>query len=433
MIKVIASAWAILLGLMLLQVGNSLQGSLMGVRGGIEGFNTFQLSLIASAYFLGFLFGSRLAPAMIRRVGHVRVFAALGSFISAALILYPVLTDAYAWMALRVIIGFSLSGVYVTAESWLNNSATNETRGQALSAYMMVQMVGLIMGQGLLNLGDPSGFILFIIPSVLVSLSFAPILLAVAPTPAFDTTRPMSLLQLYRKSPLGFVGMILLGFVFSAQFGMSSVYGTEAGLSVGQISVFVSAFFVGAIVLQYPIGWFSDRMDRRVLIFLVAAGGAVSSLGGLLFGGQFEFLIASALLTGGLAQPLYALLIAYTNDYLDVEDMAAASGGLVFINGLGAIAGPPTLGWMMQVTGPSGFWLFLVVIMSIMAVYCGWRMTRRQSAYAEGAEDYEAVPYAAIMPTASPVALETAQELYAEAAEELAEADTTEDEGTTAA
>ena len=142
MIKVIASAWAILLGLMLLQVGNSLQGSLMGVRGGIEGFSTFQLSLIASAYFLGFLFGSRMAPAMIRRVGHVRVFAALGSFISAALILYPVLTDAYAWMALRVIIGFSLSGVYVTAESWLNNSATNETRGQALSAYMMVQMVG---------------------------------------------------------------------------------------------------------------------------------------------------------------------------------------------------------------------------------------------------------------------------------------------------
>jgi len=427
--QVIASAWAILLGLMLLQVGNSLQGSMMGVRGGIEGFSTFQLSLIASAYFLGFLFGSRLAPGMIRRVGHVRVFAALGSFISAALILFPVLTDAYAWMALRVIIGFSLSGVYVTAESWLNNSATNETRGQALSAYMMVQMVGLVMGQGLLNFGDPSGFILFIIPSVLVSLSFAPILLAVAPTPAFDTTRPMSLMQLYRKSPLGFVGMILLGFVFSAQFGMAAVYGTMAGLSVQQISIFVSAFFMGAMVLQYPIGWLSDRMDRRVLIFLVAAGGALSSTGGLAFGERFAFLIASALLTGGLAQPLYALLIAYTNDYLDVEDMAAASGGLVFINGLGAIAGPPTLGWMMQITGPSGFWLFLVVAMSIMAVYCGWRMTRRQSAYAEGAEDYEAVPYAPIMPTASPVALETAQELYAEASEDLAEADLTEEEG----
>ena len=221
--QVIASAWAILLGLMLLQVGNSLQGSLMGVRGALEGFNTLQLSLIASAYFVGFLGGSRLAPRMIRRVGHVRVFAALGSFISAVLILYPVLTNPYAWMALRVILGFSLSGVYVTAESWLNNASSNDTRGQALSAYMLVQMVGLVLGQGLLNFGDPSGFVLFIIPSVLVSLSFAPILLAVQPTPSFEETRPMSLGTLYKKSPLGFVGMILLGFVFSAQFGEAEI------------------------------------------------------------------------------------------------------------------------------------------------------------------------------------------------------------------
>ncbi|WP_071674948.1 MFS transporter [Nioella nitratireducens] len=420
--QVIASAWAILFGLMLLQVGNSLQGTLMGVRGGIEGFTTFQLSLIASAYFGGFLFGSRLAPRMIRRVGHVRVFAALGSFISAALILYPVWTDPYVWMALRVLIGFSLSGVYVTTESWLNNSATNETRGQALSAYMLVQMVGLVLGQGLLNLGDPSGFVLFIIPSVLVSLSFAPILLAVAPTPAFETTRPMSLLQLYKNSPLGFVGMILLGFVYSAQFGMAAVYGTEAGLSVVQISMFVSAFFIGGIVFQFPVGWLSDRMDRRILIFFVALLGAMSGALGFLFGDMFEILLVVAVLTGGLAQPLYALLIAYTNDYLEVEDMAAASGGLVFINGLGAIAGPPVLGWLMGRIGPSGFWLFLAITLAVMAGYGGWRMTRRQSVYA-GSDDYESVSYTPIMPSASPVIVETAQELYAEATEEMAEAE----------
>lgn len=426
--QVIASAWAILLGLMLLQVGNSLQGSLMGVRGSIEGFTTYQMSLIASAYFLGFLGGSRLAPFMIRRVGHVRVFAALGSFISAALILYPVLADAYAWMVLRVIIGFSLSGVYVTAESWLNNSATNETRGQALSAYMLVQMVGLVLGQGLLNFGDPSGFVLFIIPSVLVSLSFAPILLAVAPTPSFATTRPMSLIQLYRNSPLGFVGMILMGFVFSAQFGMSAVYATQAGMSVREISMMVSAFFIGGLVFQYPIGWMSDRMDRRVLIFFVALAGAVSALIGYFFDQVFEAVLLSALLTGGLAQPMYALLIAYTNDYLEVDDMAAASGGLVFINGLGAIAGPPAVGWLMGMTGPKGFWLFLSITLAMMAAYGGWRMTRRQSAYASEAEDYDAVPYSQIMPTASMVAVETAQELYAEASEEMAEDGDTEEE-----
>jgi len=207
MINVARASWALLLGMFLLQIGNGLQGSLMGVRGAIEGFSTFEISLIASAYFVGFLGGSRLAPKFIARVGHVRVFAALGSLISAVLVTYPVLTDPWAWMALRVVIGFSLSGVYVTAESWLNNASTNETRGQSLSAYMMVQMLGLVGAQGILSAGDPSGYLLFIIPSVLVSLSFAPILLSVSPAPAFAASRPMSLRQLYDASPLGVIGM----------------------------------------------------------------------------------------------------------------------------------------------------------------------------------------------------------------------------------
>ncbi len=415
--QVIASAWAILLGLMLLQVGNSLQGSLMGVRGAIEGFSTFHLSLIASGYFLGFLFGSRMAPHMIRRVGHIRVFAALGSFISATLILYPVFTDAYAWMALRVVIGFCLSGVYVTTESWLNNAATNETRGQALSAYMLVQMVGFIMGQGLLNFGDPSGYILFIIPSVLVSLSFAPILLAVAPTPAFETTRPMSLRELYTITPLGFVGMLMMGFIFSAQFGMAAIYGTQAGFGVGQISLLVSSFFVGGLVFQYPIGWLSDRMDRRILVFFVALICGIAAIVGFFAGNNFSLLLGVGVVSGGMAQPLYSLLIAYTNDYLEVDDMAAASGGLVFINGLGAIAGPPSVGWLMSVIGPSGFWAFMAIVLLLLTAYAGWRMTQRASVYAEE-DDYDAVSYSMVMPTGTSVAVETAQELYAEATEE---------------
>ena len=156
MITVIRSAWALLLGMFLLQVGNGLQSSLMGVRGAIEGFSTFHLSLIGSAYFLGFLGGSSFAPKFIARVGHVRVFAALASFISAIVIAFPIVSDPYVWMILRVGIGFCLSGVYVTAESWLNNSATNETRGQSLSAYMLMQMMGLVAAQGILASGDPS-------------------------------------------------------------------------------------------------------------------------------------------------------------------------------------------------------------------------------------------------------------------------------------
>ena len=261
---------------------------------------------------------------------------------------------------------------------------------------------------------------MFIIPSVLVSISFAPILLSIAPTPAFDNTKNMSLRELYTVSPLGFVGMMLLGGVFSAQFGMSAVYATQVGMSVGQISVFVSAIFVGAMILQYPIGWVSDRMDRRLLIMVVAASASLASFGGMVTS-SFEALVVAAFVMGGMANPLYALLIAYTNDYLQPEDMAAASGGLLFINGLGAIAGPIFVGWAMTTFGPSSFWAVILVLMAAMALYAAYRMTQRASAYADEADDYDAVSYAPIGPGASPVFVEAAQEYYVEVAEEMSD------------
>ncbi len=413
MIQVLRSSWALLLGILLLMIGNGLQGSLIGIRGSIENFSTGELSIITSAYFAGFLFGSRMAPEMIRRVGHVRVFAALGSFISAVLILYPTITEPWAWILLRVIFGFSFSGVYVTAESWLNNASSNETRGQALSLYLMAQMVGIISSQALLNVADPAGFVLFVIPSVLVSLSFAPILLSATKTPTFETTKPMSIREIYDFSPLGFVGMFLLGAIFAAQFGMASIYGTAAGLTVAQISGFVSAIFIGGLVFQYPFGWFSDRMDRRVLVLVAAVGGSLSGLLGWFSGGTFELLLLSGFLMGGMSNPLYALLIAYVNDYLGTDDMAAASGGLIFVNGLGAILGPVVTGWAMTIVGPSGFWIYLSLISALLAGYAAYRMTQRQSAYAEE-DDYDAVSYAPIFPTGTAIAAEAAQEYYAE-------------------
>lgn len=413
MLQVLKSSWALLLGMGLLMVGNGLQGTLLGVRGQMEGFSTLEMSVVMSAYFVGFLGGSRLAPEMIRRVGHVRVFAALASFISAVLILYPTLANPYAWILGRVIIGFCFSGVYVTAESWLNNAATNETRGQSLSLYMIVQMSGIVTAQGLLLVADPSGFILFVIPSILVSISFAPILLSVQPTPAFDATKPMAIAELVRTSPLGCVGMFLLGGVFSAQFGMSAVFGAEAGLSLSQISLFVATFYIGALLIQYPLGWLSDRMDRRVLIIAVSLGGGIGGLIGLFFGQLYGLLLVAAFLVGGMTNPLYSLLIAYVNDFLDADDMAAASGGLIFINGLGAIAGPVLTGWIMGLAGPYGYFLLLALLMFALTIYGSWRMTVRPAPSVE-----ETSTYAPLYPTSSVVAVEAAQEYAQHMAEE---------------
>ncbi len=413
MIQVLGSSWALLLGMLLLMVGNGMQGTLLGIRGGIEGFSTIEMSVVMSAYFVGFLGGSKLAPEMIRRVGHVRVFAALGSMISAVLVLYPAFAHPAAWTLERVIIGFCFSGVYVTAESWLNNAATNENRGKALSLYMIMQMLGIVTAQAILVTGEPSGFILFVIPSVLVSIAFAPILLSISPTPSFHATKPMTLLQIWRISPLGCVGMFLLGGVFSAQFGMAAVYGTERGLSVGQISGFVSAIYIGALVLQYPIGWMSDRIDRRVLITSAAAIGALASIFALFFAETFTFLLAAGFVLGGMSNPLYALLIAYVNDYLEHEDMAAASGMLIFVNGIGAIAGPLLTGWIMGAMGPQGFWLYISILMGGLTGYALWRMTRRPAVPA-----HDTGSYAPVSMAASPVAVELAQDLFIEAAQD---------------
>ena len=410
MVKVFIASWALFLGMFMLMVGNGLQGTLLGIRGGIEDFSTFEMSIVMSAYFAGFLGGSRLAPDMIRRVGHVRVFAALGSTISAVLILYPVLAEVWAWTLGRVVIGFCFSGVYVTAESWLNNAATNENRGQSLSIYMLAQMSGIVVAQGILSLGDVEGYVLFIIPSVLVSLAFAPILLSVQPTPAFDTTRPMRLRNLVETSPLASVGMFLLGGVFSAQFGMVAVYGTQAGLSVGQISLLVSVIYIAALLAQYPIGWLSDLMDRRLLIIAVSAAGGLGAILAGLFGSQFTMLLVGAALVGGMSNPLYALLIAYANDFLEHDEMPAASAGFIFINGVGAIMGPILIGWVMGVFGEAAFWFVIAVLMLAMVAYGLLRMLQRPSDTT--VEDQ--VSYAPVMASASPVAMDIAQEIYIE-------------------
>lgn len=410
MIPVLRTSWPLFLGMFMLMVGNGLQGTLLGVRGGVENFSTFHMSLVMSGYFVGFLGGSRLAPEMIRRVGHVRVFAALGSTISAVLILYPVLVEVWAWTLGRVVIGFCFSGVYVTAESWLNNSASNENRGQALSIYMIVQMGGIVFAQYIMSQGDVSGYILFIIPSVLVSLAFAPILLSISPTPAFDATKPMRLKNLIETSPLASVGMFLLGGVYSAQFGMVAVFGTEAGLSVGQISFLVSVIYIAALVAQYPIGWFSDRMDRRVLIVGASALGGIGGVIAMLMGSNFTMLLVGAALIGGMSNPLYALLIAYANDFLEHDEMPAASAGFIFINGIGAILGPIIIGWVMGAYGTYAFWGIVAFLMLAMAAYGVLRMVQRPvSVHVE-----DTVSYTPVGPASSPVAVEVAQELYIE-------------------
>jgi MFS family permease len=225
-----------------------------------------------------------------------------------------------------------------------------------------------------------------------------PILLAPVPAPAFDSTKRLPFADLFRISPLGCVGMLLTGGVFSAMFGMAAVWGAQEGLTLREISIFVGALYVGGLVLQYPIGLASDRMDRRMLIMGLSALAAVVMLVATFVPLPFPALIVVALLLGGITNPVYALLIAHTNDFLSREQMAAASAGLIFLNGFGAIFGPTATGWMMETAGPRGFFLFIGILYIALTTYALFRMTRRAAPAVSGA-------FRGVTPTASPLAV----------------------------
>ena len=321
-------------------------------------------------------------------------------------------------LPLLLVIGFCFAGLYIVVESWLNDAATNETRGKVLSAYMIAQTLGIIGAQGLLTLGDAATSALFIGASILVSISFAPILLSISPVPVAEVARPMSLRKLFVGSPLGTVGIFLLGSVYATQSGMAAVFGTQIAMTAPQISLFVAMLFGGALLLQYPIGWLSDRMDRRKLIFGASVLGAISCAAAWMAGDGLWFLMAAAFLAGGVTTPLYALFLAYTNDALSTEDMPAASGGLVLTFGIGAILGPLVTGWAMEYMGPFAFWLVLCATFGAIALYALYRMTKRATVPVDQTESYLGV-----VPTASPVAVEAAGAWSAEQADAAQEVD----------
>ena len=390
-------------------IGNGLHGTLLGIRGAIEGFSPLVLSYIISAYYLGVLGGSRFAPHMIKRVGHVRVFAALASMISAAFIGFVLFLDPISWFFFRLFIGFGFSGVYVVCESWLSDASTNDTRGKTLSLYVTVQMLGILLGQYLLNFGDPSTFVLFAFISILVSVSFAPILLSVAPVPSFSTTKLMSLKELYSVSPLGFISSILLGGVMSTLSGMSPVYGTELKFSVSEISAIVGASFASGMVLQYPVGWLSDRVDRRLLLISMALLCVVGIIFSQLFSSSFRTVFCLFVLCGGMSWPMYSLVIAYTNDFVGPEKFAATSGGLLFVGGISATIAPVVVGQLMSFYGPASFFITIAVLHLSIALYGIYRVGQRSNKALESTTNFTT-----IMPQATTVAIETAQEIAIE-------------------
>ncbi len=372
--SVAAATWALFLGLGLVMVGNGLNSSLLGVRSETEGFGLGVTGLIMASYFVGFLAGTSYTEYALKKVGHIRVFAALASGASSVVLVQALYVQPVTWAVLRFLFGACMAGIYVVVESWLNDLATNETRGRILSVYMIVTMTGIGLGQLMLNIDDISGFRLFILVSVLVSVSLVPVTLSATSSPPLAVPEPMGTRRLLGLVPTGVVVAFWDGAATGALVGMGAVYASSVGMSAGRISVFLTAPLLGAVIFQWPIGWLSDRYPRRGVMFGVATTGVLAALAPLLVDdGSAAALVAMTVL-GAALLPLYSLTMAYTNDWLTAEQILGASATLVRTNGTGAIVGPLAAGGLMALFGPRFFFWAMAGALAIIATYLLYRI-----------------------------------------------------------
>ncbi len=375
----LAASLSLLIGFGILMLGDGLQGTLLAVRADQEGFSASTTGLIMSSFYFGFLGGSLMTPKIVVRVGHIRVFAALAALASAAILVHAVFVDIYAWIGLRLISGFCFAGLYVVAESWLNDKATNEIRGKVLSLYMIVTFTGVGLGQLLLNLADPMGYPLFILTSVLISIAVIPLLLSASPSPKFESSESMKLTEMLKLSPLGSLGMFVNGLVMAGFFALGPVYASRIDFNLEQISYFMTAAVFGTVLLQLPIGIISDRFDRRWVIIIIAALAAITAEGCTVYTpDDLSLVLLLVALFGGLAIPLYSLCIAYINDCLDPSQMVAASGSLVLIGGIGAVSGPVVIAAIMDKFGNDYFFGCMSGALALLALFGLLRLKKRK-------------------------------------------------------
>jgi len=378
-LNVIAATWPLLLGMGVLMLGAGLQSTLLGLRATLEGFPTLVTGLVMSCYYVGYVLGTKIAPPLLGRLGHIRVFATLAAIASVAILIQGCFVDPVTWGSMRLVSGLCFAGIYVVAESWLNDRATRANRGRLFAVYMLVLYVGLGAAQFLLILANPRTPAPFMLVSVLISLAMVPIVVSAQQVPEHALPRKVRLRDLYRNSPLGIVAVSVSGLISAIIFSMGPVYARQSGMETTGVATYMAGSILAAVVTQYPVGRLSDRIDRRTVI----AG--VCTLSMLAAGSIVAFpempravFLTLAALFSGFALTLYSLSVSHVNDKLEPAEMVAASSALLLLNGTSAALGPVLAGSLMTAFGPGAYFATLATLSGVLAVYDLWRKSRRR-------------------------------------------------------
>lgn len=380
---------SLLSGVALLLVGHGLLTLALPLRGEAEGFDPVAIGALGAAYYAGFVAGCLHGPLLVRRAGHIRAFAAVVCGVSAAAAAYPLAVSEPSWIVLRFLFGYGLAVFYLIVESWLNDRASNTTRGTIMSAYIMVNHVALTGGQLLLLTWSVEDFHLFVLGSVLISVSAIPVALTRQAQPAPVTEVRFRPGRLWRASPVGLMGSLMIGIANGAFWSLAPVSATDFGLSHEQAAIFMSVAVMSGALVQMPIGRLSDRLDRRhvlaallaaamatgLAVFLVAPSGIALTLFGAAFG-------ASAL-------PGYSLAAAHAYDHADPSDYVGTASSLLLVNGLGSVVGPIAAAFLLRASPGGGLYLFTAATHAALLGFVLWRVTRRAAPPEQARESFD--------------------------------------------
>ena len=380
MFQALKTVASLLLGAGILILGNGLVGIVLPVRMSLEHVPTEFSGLVMSAYYGGLVCGCLWGQGVIARVGHIRAFAAFAAGVAATTLTFPLWFNPIAWALLRIIVGFLMAGLFFTIESWLNLRSSKKTRGQILSLYMVTNYLASMLGQLLVNVWSVKGLELFCLGAMLLCVSLVPVVLTRVAGPDIDRTSRLSIARLYRVSPLGVVASLGAGLISGAFYGMGAVFGAGIGMSIFAISVFMGITLLGGLSMQWPIGLLSDKYDRRTVLLWVLIVIATTCLLEFTLSRTAHattWLLVLTGLFGGAAATIYPLAVAHAFDYVEREQMVAASAGMLLSWAIGATAGPLLASLLMSSGGDWSLFLYLAGVSGALAAFTRYRMGRR--------------------------------------------------------
>lgn len=391
MLAVILPVRSLLAAIFVMMAGAGFLSTLIGLRLERAGSGTMIIGLVAASYFAGLVAGALRAGEVVRRVGHIRAFAAFVALLSASTLTYALFQHPALWAALRLVDGLCVAGVFICVESWLNDRADAAARGTVLAWYMVALYSGQALGQLILRSGTSAPQIPFEIASILISLAIIPVCLTRAAAPPLEDVASLPLKRLFEASPLGVAGAGITGLLLGAFYGLAAIYARRIGLGLGDTATFMTTVIIGGVALQWPLGRLSDRYDRR----LVIVGGFALTLAvsiALAWQPDGPLLLALGFAFGGLSFALYPLSVAHANDRLLPSERVTASAQLVLIYSVGAALGPIGAAAAMTAAGAGGLFVFIALAAGVLLGFGLWRLVASEAVPGEAQQDFQILP-----------------------------------------